>query len=197
MTGPSDKPLFSPYIRGSLPTEISPQRYQRLCLSAFPSAPQWRLTSSAISSHVAKLAASTVDPSSRYCAPSLGSSGRSSCPGLCHFHLPLYRTGKLSDSFVRWLAWSCDAIDFFSVSLSVTRLQQQFHKAEASTIVRCPHLAYSPFAPPLRMNVDAVTVYPDASHHVDASIPVCRRRKCFLVTCVCHYWPICSQPLVI
>ena len=86
------------------------------------------------------------------------------------------------DSFVRWLAWSCDAIDFFSVSLSVTRLQQQFHKAEASTIVRFLHLGYSPFAPSLRMNVDAVTVYPDTSHHVDASIPVCRRRKCFLVT---------------
>jgi hypothetical protein len=28
----------------------------------------------------------------------------------------------------RWLAWTCDAIDFFSVSLSVTNLQAQFSK---------------------------------------------------------------------
>ncbi|KAH9851678.1 MFS general substrate transporter [Lenzites betulinus] len=28
-----------------------------------------------------------------------------------------------------WLAWTCDAIDFFSVSLSVTRLQDQFHRS--------------------------------------------------------------------
>ena len=43
------------------------------------------------------------------------------------------------------------------------------------------HLAYSPFAPSLRINVDVVTVNPDTSHHVDASIPVCWCRKCFLV----------------
>ncbi|KAA1474701.1 carboxylic acid transporter, partial [Dentipellis sp. KUC8613] len=36
--------------------------------------------------------------------------------------------------FCGWLAWTCDAIDFFSVSLSVTRLQVQFNKPEASTI---------------------------------------------------------------
>ncbi len=36
----------------------------------------------------------------------------------------------------RWLAWTCDAIDFFNVALSVTRLQEQFHKAEAASIVR-------------------------------------------------------------
>jgi SHS family lactate transporter-like MFS transporter len=28
-----------------------------------------------------------------------------------------------------WLAWTCDAIDFFSVSLSVTNLQAQFHRS--------------------------------------------------------------------
>ncbi|THH18359.1 hypothetical protein EW146_g2604 [Bondarzewia mesenterica] len=33
-----------------------------------------------------------------------------------------------------WLAWTCDAIDFFSVSLSVGRLQTQFHKADTSSI---------------------------------------------------------------
>jgi len=29
---------------------------------------------------------------------------------------------------VGWLAWSCDAIDFFSVSLSITRLEAQFNR---------------------------------------------------------------------
>ena len=30
--------------------------------------------------------------------------------------------------FCGWLAWTCDAIDFFSVSLSVSRLQDQFNR---------------------------------------------------------------------
>ncbi|KAH8981881.1 MFS general substrate transporter [Lactarius akahatsu] len=38
--------------------------------------------------------------------------------------------------FSGWLAWTCDAIDFFSVSLSVTRLQKQFDKDKASTITQ-------------------------------------------------------------
>ncbi len=41
-----------------------------------------------------------------------------------------------SDTGHRWLAWTCDAIDFFNVALSVTRLQEQFHQAEAASIVR-------------------------------------------------------------
>lgn len=41
-----------------------------------------------------------------------------------------------TDASIRWLAWTCDAIDFFNVALSVTRLQVQFHKAEAASIVR-------------------------------------------------------------
>jgi hypothetical protein len=41
--------------------------------------------------------------------------------------------------FGRFIAWTCDQIDFLSVSLSVTHLQKQFNKAEASTIVRCLH----------------------------------------------------------
>ena len=41
-----------------------------------------------------------------------------------------------TDAGSRWLAWTCDAIDFFNVALSVTRLQEQFHKAEAASIVR-------------------------------------------------------------
>jgi MFS transporter, SHS family, lactate transporter len=35
----------------------------------------------------------------------------------------------------RWLAWSSDAIDFFNVALSVTRLQEQFHKPNPASIV--------------------------------------------------------------
>jgi predicted small integral membrane protein len=35
-----------------------------------------------------------------------------------------------------WLAWTCDAIDFFNVALSVTNLQEQFHQASPSSIVR-------------------------------------------------------------
>ncbi|KAH9954974.1 carboxylic acid transporter [Russula dissimulans] len=38
--------------------------------------------------------------------------------------------------FSGWIAWTCDAIDFFSVSLSVTRLQKQFNKDKASTITQ-------------------------------------------------------------
>ena len=37
--------------------------------------------------------------------------------------------------FCGWLAWTCDAIDFFSVSLSVTALQKQFGKS-TNDIVR-------------------------------------------------------------
>ncbi|KAK7036163.1 MFS domain-containing protein [Favolaschia claudopus] len=37
--------------------------------------------------------------------------------------------------FVGWLAWTCDAIDFFSVSLSVPALTEQFHK-ETSQITQ-------------------------------------------------------------
>ena len=40
-----------------------------------------------------------------------------------------------TDAVIRWLAWTCDAIDFFNVALSVTNLQKQFHQAEASAIV--------------------------------------------------------------
>ena len=31
--------------------------------------------------------------------------------------------------FRRWLAWTCDAIDFFSVSLTVVSLQTQFNRS--------------------------------------------------------------------
>jgi hypothetical protein len=32
-------------------------------------------------------------------------------------------------TWYRWLAWTCDAIDFFSVSLSVPSLEAEFGKA--------------------------------------------------------------------
>jgi SHS family lactate transporter-like MFS transporter len=33
-----------------------------------------------------------------------------------------------------WLAWTCDALDFFSVSLIATNLQKQFHEANVASI---------------------------------------------------------------
>lgn len=41
-----------------------------------------------------------------------------------------------------WLAWTCDALDFFSVSLSVTALEKQFGKS-AHTIVRTHPVSHS------------------------------------------------------
>jgi hypothetical protein len=77
--------------------------------------------------------------------------------------LPLPRT----DAGNRWLAWTCDAIDFFNVALSVTRLTQQFDK-EASVIVR-PRLF--PHLPSLRPTI------PDYGHNLDPSCPInwCRK----------------------
>lgn len=37
--------------------------------------------------------------------------------------------------FCGWLAWTCDAVDFFSVSLSVNALSAQFGGKKTSTIV--------------------------------------------------------------
>ena len=102
---------------------------------------KWRLTSSAISSHVAKLVTIPVDPSSTRCASSRGFSGPISSLGVCCLPLASRFSRWLSAApSRRWLAWTCDAIDFFSVSLSVTRLQKQFNKDKASTIVRYPLL---------------------------------------------------------
>jgi SHS family lactate transporter-like MFS transporter len=36
--------------------------------------------------------------------------------------------------WVGWLAWTCDAIDFFSVSLSVPALGEQFGKPTTSIV---------------------------------------------------------------
>jgi hypothetical protein len=85
------------YNRSITYAESSPQRSQRLPATSFPSAPQWRLTSSAISPHVVKLVTITVDPCSRYYAPSHGSSGPNSCPGMRHSHLPFHYAVRLSD----------------------------------------------------------------------------------------------------
>lgn len=32
-------------------------------------------------------------------------------------------------NFLSWLAWTCDAIDFFSVSLTIVNLQKQFNRS--------------------------------------------------------------------
>lgn len=68
------------YNRSITYAESSPQRSQRLPSITFTSAPQWRLTSSAILFHVVRLVMITIDPCPRYYAPSHGSSGPNSCP---------------------------------------------------------------------------------------------------------------------
>ena len=40
----------------------------------------------------------------------------------------------------RWLAWACDAIDFFSVSLNVVNLQDQFGRSTHDIVSRTPNL---------------------------------------------------------
>ena len=46
----------------------------------------------------------------------------------CKTHYPLFIDFRL-------LAWTCDALDFFSVSLSVTSLQTQFGKSSSSIVI--------------------------------------------------------------
>ena len=136
MTGPSDKPLFSLYIRGSSPT-----------LNLPPSGNSASACPRSLPPHNGALLHPQSHPTSRSSQRQPSTPPRGIALHLmdpvgairvrvCVIPTYLFITGRLSDSFVRWLAWTCDAIDFFSVSLSVTRLQQQFHKAEASTIVR-------------------------------------------------------------
>jgi hypothetical protein len=74
--------------------------------------------------------------------------------------------------FVRhsWLAWTCDAIDFFSVSLSVTNLSKEFGK-NASDIVRALPRSRSPdvINPPSELT--------DRVHHSHPALPFRRRRE--------------------
>ena len=70
-----------------------------------------------------------VDRNGNVSVNSLGFNGRSSSLGQ-EFHLGLQFQNLIrSNNLHRWLAWNCDAIDFFSVSLSVTNLEAQFHKS--------------------------------------------------------------------
>jgi hypothetical protein len=45
------------------------------------------------------------------------------------FELHLFKGLLILFTRYRWFAWICDAIDFFTVSLSVTNLQAQFGKS--------------------------------------------------------------------
>ena len=58
---------------------------------------------------------------------------------LTFFFLPLGRLAASLELFSRWLAWTCDAIDFFSVTLTVPLLQKEFNKKDPSEIVRTPN----------------------------------------------------------
>ena len=76
------------------------------------------------------------------------------------------------DLFNRWLAWSCDAIDFFSVSLTIENLRQQFGRSARDIVSRTPpdFLLHSP------------NIYePDDFHHPHPVVPF---HRC------CNYLPI-------
>jgi hypothetical protein len=42
----------------------------------------------------------------------------------------------------RWLAWACDAIDFFSVSLNIVNLQAQFGRSTHAIVSYIPETSY-------------------------------------------------------
>ena len=51
-----------------------------------------------------------------------------------HVNFPWITSRSFAHRFFRSLAWICDALDFFSVSLSVTSLEKQFNR-KSGTIV--------------------------------------------------------------
>lgn len=109
---------------------------------------QWPPTSSATSSPAANNALRAAR-SSRCSRPSPGSSGVTFGLGTSSLaraasrpHVPISHSMLLASSTCAhnhsWLAWTCDAIDFFSVSLSVAHLQTQFDRS-THDIVRGSH----------------------------------------------------------
>lgn len=122
---------------------------------------QWPPTSSATSSPAANNALRAAR-SSRCSRPSPGSSGVTFGLGTSSLaraasrpHVPISHSTLLASSTCAhnhsWLAWTCDAIDFFSVSLSVAHLQTQFDRS-THDIVRPP----PPFSPLPQIDLDAV-----------------------------------------
>ena len=43
--------------------------------------------------------------------------------------LTALKAAEFDPDFRRWLAWTCDAIDFFTVSLTIVNLQKQFGRS--------------------------------------------------------------------
>lgn len=64
--------------------------------------------------------------------------------------------------FYRWLAWTCDAIDFFSVSLSVTNLQSAFGRSVHDIVGYIVFLATHEF-----------DIFLDDIYHIDSAFPGC------------------------
>jgi len=71
----------------------------------------------------------------------------------------------------RWLAWTCDAIDFFNVALSVTNLQRQFHQAEPSSIVSRDLIPF--------LTTSEILTTSDHGHNIDPPSPFNRCCKHF------------------
>lgn len=69
---------------------------------------------------------------------------------------------------VGWLAWTCDALDFFSVSVSVPALSKQFNK-ETSAIVCALRL------PLFECRQRLTKMRADTSDNSDAALPFRRR----------------------
>jgi len=64
--------------------------------------------------------------------------------------------------FSGWLCWTCDALDFFCVSLSITNLVAQFPGKDANDIVRCPPAIFS--------NGVSLTPLLDDCDHIDTPL---------------------------
>ena len=69
----------------------------------------------------------------------------------------------------RWLAWTCDAIDFFCVSLTVVNLRQQFNRSTHDIV---SHTSRTTHRIPLSFPRG-----PDDVHHCHSVVPSRRRRK--------------------
>lgn len=84
---------------------------------------------------------------------------------------------------ISWLAWTCDAIDFFSVSLTVTNLQTQFNKSTHS-VVSIPHHNTPHLIPPSQFHL-----LTDDIHHSHLALPARWCRKLSLISIPLHAPP--------
>ena len=82
----------------------------------------------------------------------------------------------------RWLAWTCDGIDFFSVSLSVTSLGRQFNESPKSIVTGFFFFRHRALL--------TTSLWIDYRHHTHFTFPFCWCCECrpSLSTHVIHYF---------